>query len=84
MPRSQKRQKTNCMKCSKKYKAIISKGDNDIGQADLIQMHIATKLNAAAIVAQPYPLALRHHEFLKWEIKKYMKEHSMGKPHSGS
>ena len=39
-----------------KYEAIISKSDNDICQTDLIQMHIATTLNAAPIVAQPYPL----------------------------
>ena len=32
-------------------------------------MYIATKPNAALITAQPYPLALKHHVFLKQEIK---------------
>ena len=34
-----------------KYDAIISKSDNDIGQTDLIKMHIAIKPNAAPITA---------------------------------
>ena len=38
-------------KMLKKYDAIISKSDNDIGQTDLIKMHIATKPNAAPIAA---------------------------------
>ena len=50
-------------------KAIISKSDNDIDQTDLIQMHIAIKPNATAIVSWPYPFALNHHDFLKQEIK---------------
>ena len=32
-------------------------------------MHIAMKLNAALIAAWPYPLALKHHNFLKQELK---------------
>ena len=32
-------------------------------------MHIATRLNSAPVAAQPYPLALKHHDFLKQEIK---------------
>ena len=32
-------------------------------------MHLATKPNAAPIVAWPYQLALKHHDFLKQEIK---------------
>ena len=42
--------------------------DNDIGQTDLIQMHIPTKPDAAPIAAKPYLLALKHHYFLKQEI----------------
>ena len=45
------------------------KSSNDIGQTDLIKKHIATRPNAAQIAVQPYPLALKHHEFLKKEIK---------------
>ena len=48
-----------------KYKTIISKGDNDMGQTDLIQMHIAMKVNAAPIAAWPYPLALKCHDFFE-------------------
>ena len=55
----------------KKYDAI-SKSDIDIGQTDLIKMHIATKPNAAPTAARPYPLALKHHDFLKQEIKIYL------------
>ena len=32
-------------------------------------MHIATRPDAAPIAAQLYPLALKHHDFLKQEIK---------------
>ena len=32
-------------------------------------MHIATRLDAVPVAAQPYPLALKHHKFLKQEIK---------------
>ena len=34
-----------------KYDAIISKHNNDIGQTDLIKMHIATRPDAALIAA---------------------------------
>ena len=34
-----------------KYDTIISKSDNDIGQTDLIKMHIATRPDAAPIAA---------------------------------
>ena len=56
-------------KLLKKYDAIISKSSNDIGQTDLIEMHIDTRLDAAMVAAGPYPLALKHHKFLKQEIK---------------
>ena len=49
--------------------SIISKSDNDIGQMDLIEMHIATRPDASPIASQPYPLALKHHDFLKQDIK---------------
>ena len=52
-----------------KYDAIISKSSIDIGQTDLIEMHIATRLETAPVAAPLYPLALRHHDFLKQEIK---------------
>ena len=51
----------------KKFDSIISKSDDDISQMDLIEMHIATRLDPVA--ALPYPLALKHHDFLKQEIK---------------
>ena len=55
-----------------RYDIVISKSNNDIGQTNLIQMHIAMKPDAAPIVACPYPLALKHHEFLKQEVKTYL------------
>ena len=36
---------------------------------DLIEMHIATRLDMTPIAACPYPIALKHHDFLKQEIK---------------
>ena len=59
----QKFQKTTLYKLLQKYDTIISKSDNDIGQTDLIKMYIATKVDADPIVAWPYPLALKHHNF---------------------
>ena len=64
-----KETKTALYKLLHKYDTIILKSDNDIGQTDLIKMLIATRLDAAPIAAQPYPLALKHHDFLKQEIK---------------
>ena len=55
-----------------KYDIIISKGDINIGQTDHIQMHKATKPDAASIAAQTYPLALKNHDFLKQEIIKLL------------
>ena len=55
-------------KMLQKYDAIISKSNNNIGQTDLIKMYIATKPNAAPIAPQLYPLALKHHDFLKQGI----------------
>ena len=52
-----------------KYDTIISKSDNDIGQTDLIKMHIATRQDAALIAAWLYTLTLMCHDFLKQEIK---------------
>ena len=57
-------------KLLQKYDAIISNSSNDIGHTDLTEMHIATRPDAAPIAAQPYPSALKHHKFLKQEIKK--------------
>ena len=51
---------------------IISKSDNDIRQTDLIDMHIASRLDSTPVAARPHPLALKHHDFLKQEIKKLL------------
>ena len=32
---------------------------------DLIEMYIATRLDAAPVAASPYFLALKHHEFIE-------------------
>ena len=37
-------------------------------------MHIATRPDAAPIAALPYPLALKHLDFLKQEIQKLLNE----------
>ena len=78
-------------KLLQKYDTIISKSYNDIGQTDFIKIHKATRPDAAPIAVQTYPLALKHHEFLKQEIKNLLEagiiHKSMfpwGKLHSGS
>ena len=53
----------------KKFYSVISKTSNDIGQIDLIEMHIATRPDATPIAACPSSLALKHHDFLKQEIQ---------------
>ena len=40
---------------------------------DLVEMHIATRPDATPIAACPYPLALKHHDFLKQEIQNLLK-----------
>ena len=66
-----KETKTALYELWQKYDTIISKSDNDVGQTDLIQMNIATRWDAAPIATPPYPLALKHHDSLKQEIKIY-------------
>ena len=44
-----------------KFDPIISKNNNDIGQMDLIEMHIATRLDVTPVEACPSTLALKHH-----------------------
>ena len=39
-----------------KNDTIISKTNNDIGQADLIEIHIAIRQDAAPTASQPYSL----------------------------
>ena len=46
-----KETKTTSYKLLQKYDAIILKSDNDIGQIDLIKMHIATRSDAAPVAA---------------------------------
>ena len=64
-----KETKIKLFEVQQRYDAIISKSDSDIDQTDLIWMHIAMKPDAAPIVAWPYPLALKCHDFLKQEKK---------------
>ena len=59
--------KTALYKLLQKYDTVTSKSDNDKDQMDLIEMHIATRPDAAPAAAQPYPLAHRHHDFFKQE-----------------
>ena len=66
-----KETETTIYKLPQKYDSIISKGCNDICQTDLIKMHIATIPDATAIAAWPCPLAVKHHDVLKNEIKIY-------------
>ena len=64
-----KETKITLYKLLQKYDTIIWKSSNDIGQTDLIEMPIATRLHSALVTAWPYPFILKHHEFLKQEIK---------------
>ena len=59
-------------KLLQKYDTIILKSNNDIGQTGFIKMDIATRPGAAPSAAQSCPLALKHHEFLKQEVKKLL------------
>ena len=60
-----KEKKTALYNLLKKNDTIILKNDNDIGQIDLIEMHITTSLYIVPVAAQPYPMSLKHHKFLK-------------------
>ena len=51
------------------YETIILKSDNDISQTDLIKMHIATRPGAAPIADQLHPFTVKHHDFVKQEMK---------------
>ena len=57
-----------------KFNPIIPKSNNDIGQTDLIEMHIAAMPDASPVAAHPYSLALKHHDLLKQEIKNLLNE----------
>ena len=63
-----KETKTALYKLLQKYDTIILKCHIDIGQNDLIEIHIATRPDVAPGAAQPYPLALKHHDFFKQEM----------------
>ena len=69
-----KGRKTALCKLLQKYDTIMSKSDNDIGHIDHIEMHIGTRPDAAPVAAQPYTLALKHHDFLKHKIKNLLHE----------
>ena len=64
-----KEPKIKLYKMLRKYDTIISKSDNCEGQTDLIKRHTTMKPDAAPIAAQSYPLALKHHDFLKKKLK---------------
>ena len=55
----------------KKFNLIISKGNNDRGQMDLIKIHITMRLDLTPVAARLYPLTLQHHDFLEQNIKIY-------------
>ena len=46
-----KEKKIALYKLLQKYDATISKSSNDIGQTNLTEMHIATRLHAAPVAA---------------------------------
>ena len=71
-----KETKTTLYKLLQIYDTTILKSDNDIGQTNLIKMHIATRPDAAPVAARSYPLALKHHNFLIQEIKIYEMQES--------
>ena len=54
------------------FDSIISRSKNDIGQTDLIKMHIAMRPDSTPVTARPYPLALKDPDFLQQEIKKLL------------
>ena len=56
-------------KLLKKIYPIFSKSHNNIGQTDLIEMHISMRLDSTPVASRPYPLALTYHDFLKQEVR---------------
>ena len=68
-----KETKLALQKLLQKLNSIISKSDNDIGQMDLIEMHIAKRPHSSPVAARPYPLALKHHNFLKQGNTKFIR-----------
>ena len=64
-----KETKNSFYRLFQRYGAIISESSSDIGQTDLIKIHIATWPDTAPVAAQPYISALKHHDFFKQKIK---------------
>ena len=55
------------------YDDIVSKHSTDIRLTNLEEMTINTDPNLAPVTSKPYPLPLKHQEFMKEEIKKLFK-----------
>lgn len=50
-----------------KYKDIFSVDSTDIGKTPLVEMDIET-VDSQPICQKPYTLALKHAEWVKWEL----------------
>ena len=55
MQKFQKKQKTTLHQLLQKYDTIISRSDQDIGQTDLIKIHIAARPDAASVAVPNIP-----------------------------
>ena len=51
------------------YDNIISKHSSNIGLEHLEEMKIDTDPNLPPVASKPYPVPLKHHQFVKEEIK---------------
>ena len=51
---------------------IMSHSSTDIGLVTLEEVLIETSSNALPIASKPYPLALKHHHFIKEELQKLL------------
>ena len=55
------------------YDDIVSKHSSDIRLTHLEEMKIDTNPNVPPVASKPYPLPLKHHKFMKEEIKKFIR-----------
>ena len=53
---------------------IMSHSSTDIGLVTLEEVPIETPPDALPIAPKPYPLALKHHQFIKEELQKLFKQ----------
>ena len=64
--------KQNLNKLLIDFDDIMSHSSTDIGLVTLEEVLIETPPDALPIASKPYPLALKHHQFVKEELQKLL------------